>query len=145
MQCQANLRAAPKLTAKVLHPGNRKQNVPVALAIFDPSTIAAIKHYFPDNGESAEFLDLMNIWWTISNSKVRYNHRNKLGNAAVQGDGKPKFLTSFTDWLENWKNQQISNAHRFTLSAQTSAALVRTLRCHAALIEDLLANRQEFV
>ena len=31
----------------VLHPGNCKQSVPVALAIFHPSTSAAIKNYFP--------------------------------------------------------------------------------------------------
>ena len=145
MECQANLRAAPKLSANVLHPGNCKQNVPVALAIFDPSTIAAIKHYFPDSVDSAEFLDLMNTWWTISNSKVRFNNRNKLGNAAVRGDGKPEFLRNFANWLENWKSQQMANAQKFTLTAQTNAALVRTLRCHAALIEDLLANGQEFV
>ena len=29
---EANLRKAPKLTTKVLHPGNCKQNVPTALA-----------------------------------------------------------------------------------------------------------------
>ena len=32
---QANMRAAPALTSKVLHPGNCKQRVPVALAIFE--------------------------------------------------------------------------------------------------------------
>ena len=145
MECQANLRAAPKLQANVLHPGNCKQNVRVALAIFDPSTIAAIKHYFPENADSADFLDLVNTWWVISNSKARFNYRNKLGNAAVRGDGKPQFLRSFASWLENWKSQQISNAQKFTLTAQTNAALVRTLRCHAALIEDLLSSGQEFV
>ena len=40
MDCQANLRAAPKLQANAVHPGNCKQNNRVALAIFDPSTIA---------------------------------------------------------------------------------------------------------
>ena len=144
-QCQANLRAAPKLQAKVLHPGNCKQSVPVALAIFDPSTIAAIRHYFPQYADSAGFLELVNIWWTISNSKSNFNYHNKLGNAAVKGDGKPQFLRSFASWLENWKRLQIPNVQKFTLSAQTSAALVRTLRCHAALIEDLLSEGQQFV
>ena len=32
---QANMRAAPALTSKVLHPGNCKHSVPVALAIFE--------------------------------------------------------------------------------------------------------------
>jgi hypothetical protein len=145
MQCQANLRAAPKLQANVLHPGNCKQNVAAALAIFDPSTIAAIRHYFPDHADSAGFLELVHVWWTISNSKTIFNSRNKLGNAAVEGDGKPQFLRNLASWLENWKNQQISNAQKFTLTSQTNAALVRTLRCHAALIEDLLSEGQQYV
>ena len=45
---EANLRKAPKLTRKVLHPGNCKQNVPTALAIFHETTAAAIQSYFPD-------------------------------------------------------------------------------------------------
>ena len=43
----ANLRKAPKLTIKVLQPGDCKQNVPNALAIFDEISIAAAKSYFP--------------------------------------------------------------------------------------------------
>ena len=42
----AGLRKAPKITMKVLHPGNFKQNVSLALAIFDETTSAAI-HSFP--------------------------------------------------------------------------------------------------
>ena len=42
-QTQANLRAAQKLTATVLLPDTYKQNVPAALAVFDPSTVAAIQ------------------------------------------------------------------------------------------------------
>ena len=71
MDYQANLRAAPKLQANVAHPGNCKQNVRVAPAIFDPSTIAEIKHYFPDNADSVEFQHLVNTWWVISNSKMK--------------------------------------------------------------------------
>ena len=36
MENKANLRAAPKLNTMALHPGNYKQSVPIALAIFDP-------------------------------------------------------------------------------------------------------------
>ena len=53
----ANLRKAPKLTTKVLHPGNCKQNVPNALAIFDETTIAAAKSYFPEKASTAAFLN----------------------------------------------------------------------------------------
>ena len=76
---EANLRKAPKITHKVLHPGNCKQNVPVALAIFHESTSAAVTSYFPDKKNEAEFLKLFNTWWIISNSKVQFSN-HILGN-----------------------------------------------------------------
>ena len=45
---QSNLRKAPKISAKVIHPGNNKQSVPLALAIFHETTSAAITSYFPE-------------------------------------------------------------------------------------------------
>ena len=66
----ANLRKAPKPTTKVLHPGNCKQNVPNALAIFDETTIAAVKSYFPEKASAAAFLTLFSKWCVLSNSKV---------------------------------------------------------------------------
>lgn len=142
---QANIKAAPKLSAKVLHPGNCKQSVPVALAIFHPSTSASIKHYFPDKTDSAELLNLFYTWWTISNSKTQFNTAHRLGNAPVAGDNKPQFLRALADWVESWDLEKIRNAEKFTLSAQTSYALRRTLRCQASLIEDLLQEGYDFV
>ena len=94
---QAHLRAAPKITTSVLHPGSCKQSVPVAIAIFDPTTIAAIRQYFPEKKDSASFLKIINVWWTICNSKMRFNFKNRLGDAAKSGNGKPEFLRSFSD------------------------------------------------
>ena len=54
-ECQANLRAAPKLSKNALHPRNCKQNVPVAQAMFDPSTRAAILKYFSKNTRLRRF------------------------------------------------------------------------------------------
>ena len=122
-----------------------KQDVRVVLAMFDPSSIAAIKHYFRNNADSAEFLDLVKTWWVTSNSKRIFNSCNKLGNTAVRGDGKPQNLRSFASWIKNWKNQHISNAQKLTLTAQSNDALVRTLQCHTVLIDDSLSNGQEFV
>ena len=45
---EANLRKAPKITHKVFHLGNCKQNVQVALAIFHESTSVALIGYFPE-------------------------------------------------------------------------------------------------
>ena len=142
---QAHLRAAPKLTSKVLHPGNCKQSVPVALAIFEETTSAAINDYFPEKDDAAGFLKLFNVWWKISNSKQRYNSNHRLGNAAAANDNKPEFLRAFADWLDMWDDQKIPNCENFTLTAQTSSALKRTLRCQAALIEDLLSDGYEYV
>lgn len=129
----------------MLHPGNCKQSVHIALAMFHPSMSAAIKTYFPEREDAATFLTLIHKWWTISNSKQRYNDSYRLGNAAVPHDQKPQFLRAFANWIEEWDQMKISNAEKFTLSAQTSFALRRTLRCHAALIEDLLAEGFDFV
>ena len=71
---EAHLKKAPKINSKVLHPGNCKQNVPAALAIFDETTSAAIEQYFPERKEAAKFLRLFNTWWIISNSKDRFSN-----------------------------------------------------------------------
>ena len=138
-ELQGNLRMARKLSYKALHPGNNKQDVGLALSIFDEGTIAAFQSYFPERDDCSGFLSLIQTWWTITNSKQRYSP-NKLGNAVVDGDGKTDFLRNFADWIEVW--QQCPN---FTLSAQTSSALVRTLRCQAMLVDELLEENYIFV
>ena len=62
----ANLNKAPKLSYQVLHPGNNKQSVPLALAIVHESTIAAARTYFPIRSDLSGFSNLIKIWWTIS-------------------------------------------------------------------------------
>ena len=96
---QGNLRKAPKLTYSALHPGNNKQSVPLALAIFDETTIAAFKSYFPERKDVADFLTLINSWWTVVNARTQFTS-NPLANAPVQGDGKADFLRFFAYWLE---------------------------------------------
>ena len=83
---EANLRKAPKITYKVLHPGNCKQNVPVALAIFHESTLAALTSYFSEKNDEAKFLELFNTWWIISNSKVQFSN-HILGHASKKKIG----------------------------------------------------------
>ena len=139
------MRKAPKLSYKSLHPGDNKQSVPLALAIFDPSTAVAITEYFPDREDASEFIKLINIWWTISNSKQRYNGNFRIGNEAVLGDKKPEFLRKFADWVEQWQQLESSKTNPCCLTPHTSQALVTTLRCTASLIEDLLDEGYEYV
>ena len=139
------MRKAYKLTYKVLHPGDNKQSVPLALAIFDPTTSAAIESYFPESNAAAQFLRLINLWWTISNSKQQFNMNFHRGDAAKANDCKPTFLRKLADWFSEWKIQQPANTEKSTLSKQTTSALVTTLRCTATLIEDLLEEGYAYV
>ena len=142
---ESNLRKAPKISAKVIHPGNNKQSVPLALAIFHETTSAAITSYFPERSCASNFLKLINAWWVVSNSKTEFNSNNRLGNAAILDDNKPTFLRALADWIEEWKDESISNCEQFTLAENTSSALKRTHRCTASLIEDLLSEGYEYV
>ena len=56
---QSNLRKAYKLTYQAVHPGNNKQDVSLALAIFDETTSTAIKSYFPERLDAANFLSCL--------------------------------------------------------------------------------------
>ena len=144
-QLDGYLRKAPKLSYKSLHPGDNKQSVPLALNVFDRTTAIGIKEYFPDSDDASEFIKLINIWWTISNSKQQFNTNYRLGNAAVSGDNKPKFLREFADWIEKWQQIESKKSNPFSLTPQTSHALVTTLRCTASLIEDLLREGYSYV
>ena len=94
-----NFKKALKLTYSV-PPGNNKQNVTVALAIFHGTTTAAMKSYFPDRLDAANFLSLFHKLF-VCNSKNQFNSSDWLGNAAVLDDSKPEFLSHFADWVES--------------------------------------------
>ena len=72
----ANLRKRPKLTTKVIQPGNCKYHVLTALAIFHEKNAAAIQSYFPDQKSTVEFLRLLGKWWVISNSKTAFSTKH---------------------------------------------------------------------
>ena len=104
-----------------------------------------MKSYFPEKASAAAFLTLFSKWWVLSNSKARYSTANYLGNAVVIGDNKQSFLSAMTDWIQNWQEKKIPNCEKFTLTSQTASAVVRTLKCHSSLIEDLLAEGYDFI
>ena len=79
-----HLKKAFKLSYATLHSGNNKQSVSLALN-------AAIIIYFPNETAAAGFLMLINILWTIANSKYKVNTNNRMGNAAVPNDRKAQF------------------------------------------------------
>ena len=84
-----------------MHPGDDKQSAPLALGIFDQSTSTTIESYYPNRLDASSFLKLVDIWWTINNSKQEFNTNFRTGNAAVKNDKKPLFLREFANWLED--------------------------------------------
>ena len=140
VKLQSNLKKAHKLSYQVLHPGNKKQSVPLALAIFHKTITAAFESYFPEREDASKFLKMINTWWFICNSK-EMSHPNPLGNAVRIGDGKTDFLEALADWLEKWHD----DCPAFTLTSKTSYALVLTLRAQSGLIKELLSEGYDFV
>lgn len=137
---QSNLKKAHKLSYQALHPGNNKQSVSLALGIFHETTRAACNSYFPDRQDVSEFLKIIDTWWLICNSK-EISNPNPLGDAIKAGDGKTEFLEFFANWLEEWRE----DCPMFTLTNNTSKALVMTLRAQSELIKELLSEDYEFV
>ena len=111
---QANLCKAPRLNLKVLHPGNNKQSVPLALAIVHETTTAAIESYFPEKNNCVDFLRLLNIWWIISNSKTQFLPNKPLGIAAKIGRNKSEFLRSFAALIE----ELLDERYRYILTSR---------------------------
>ena len=96
---QSNLRKANKLTYKVLHPNDNEQSVSLASAIFDATTWAAVKSYFPDPIHASNFLKLKNCWWTaIARQSITLNFR--IGNVVTLNDMKPIFLRQLVEWFQ---------------------------------------------
>ena len=134
----SHLKKAPKLSYSVLLPGNNKQSVPLALAVFEPTTTSAIRSYFPEEYTTIAFLEHIHAWWLVVNAKERF-HPTRIGNALVSND-KIDFPPAISDWLETW------NSSRFIgLTKQTFKAFTFTNRAIADLSSDLLSAGYQYI
>ena len=113
-ELQANLRKAPKINSKSLHPVDNKQGVKRALNIFHETTSAAFKDYFPNEKSASEFLNLFNTWWLVSISKFQFSNI-RIGDSAKNGDGKVYFLRSLALWIKAWQEMKITNCQTYVL------------------------------
>ena len=64
----------------------------------------------------------------VSNSKQSFRNGHRLPDEAVEHGGKPIFFRKFAKWLLELQNEKLPNSERFTLSAQTSSALIHTTK-----------------
>lgn len=137
---EAGFKKARKINHSVLHPGNNKQDVSRALAIFDETTSAGIRSYFPSRCDAADFLNRMHKVFLICNAKEETHGSDALGDAVRSGDNKIEFLQAVANWIEQW-----SNISQFSLSVPTSKAIVISLRAQASLLDDLLSEGYRYV
>ena len=110
------IKTAPKLTYKTIFPSSlERQQVSLALNVFDESTIAAVREHSGQEDETAKFLEIISTWWTIMNTHNQFMHiikRNYLQ--------KP-----FSDeWINKW---------RFKKNCWTTKQLVKILTKRAKL------------
>ena len=71
-ELKSNLRKSPKLSYLTPHPGNNKQNVPLALETAI-TTARSWRNVVPNWRNVASFLEIFNTLWTNSNSKQRFS------------------------------------------------------------------------
>ena len=76
---------------------------------------------------------------------MQFLPNNPPGNAAKIGDNKPEFWRLSKVWVAKWENEKIPYFEVFIWTKQTCSALIRTLLCHAALIEALLDEGHRYI
>ena len=112
----------------------KKQSVPLALAIFEETTASAFRLYLPEDYTTPSLLDLIHTCWLVVNSKEPY-HPNIRGNALVFGDCRPEFLRAMNSCLTKWETST-----KFGLTRQTFSAFRQTNNVIADLSSDLLSE-----
>ena len=139
-----HLRKAPALNYSVLHPGNNKQSVSVALAIFDSKTTTALRQYLKgDDSVTPAFLELVNAWWLIVNAKERY-HPNPIGNAIDSNtcDKKIAFLQGINEWLTTWKQSEALGFSKQTFNDMITTNNAIILGVHSNPLEQLVRYKR---
>lgn len=121
------------LSLKALFPSAlERQNVKLALKIFNPYVIQALLQFGTNinlSKDTADFINIILTWWRIVN--VKTPHKGQRLNDIYQqpvvarnlSDPKLEFLNKMLNWLDVWKSGKFS--HRLT--SQTHNALSHTV------------------
>lgn len=125
------------LSLKALFPSSiERQNVKLALKIFNPFVIEALKGPFnnlPFSQDTADFITIIWTWWKIVNVKTPLKGKHLLDKyqepftkkilTAPNEDTKFYFLHKMLNWLDTWKISNFPN----NLTRQTHTALSHTI------------------
>ena len=105
---------APRLTAKACWPSSlERQNVTLALRVFDNSTASALKvccfsePHSDTHFHTAEFITIICDIWKMFNINTPYKGirlNDELSHPFVLNDPRFNYVSRVIDWLEKWKN-----------------------------------------
>ena len=144
------LKKAPQLTRKALHPHSlERQNVKLALKIFNDSNIAALKCYGPDH-ENLEnwkgtslFISIICKWWNMVNIhhpfKGRNTHNSNAEPFCSVDDIRFRFLEQLVEWLDCWALCDKQTKEGF-LTSDTYFAFRHTVKSLIELLKHLLVT-----
>ena len=112
-----------------------RQNVYLALKIFDTSTYAALTIYQATGtnlkSQTPEFLDIMIKVWKIFNLNATHKHirlNDEYSKPLKNDDERFTFLRLVTSWLERWRYRQGKHGkltcQTFTIFSHSCLALM---------------------
>ena len=138
------LKLASRLTAKSCWPSNlERQNVSLALRVFDDSTAAALaiqdssRQTF--NYQTSDFIKIITRVWKIFNvnTHVKGIHlKDEYSMPLRYNDARFSFLSHLISWLDNWLNMQDSGK----LSKQTFTSFKHSTISLTKVVNHLTEN-----
>ena len=138
------LKLAPRLTAKSCWPSNlERQNVSLALRVFDDSTAAALaiqdssRQTF--NYQTSDFIKIITRVWKIFNvnTPVKGIHlKDEYSMPLRYNDARFSFLSHLISWLDNWLNMPDSGK----LSKQTFTSFKHSTKSLMKIVNHLTEN-----
>jgi hypothetical protein len=142
------VKLAPGLTHKALYPGNlERQNVQLALKIFDEKVIVALNHCSQLTGTDVtgtqSFVNIIVKLWKILNVKSPDKGYKKRDVDCYPirdvSDERVSFLGEVFTWLCKWDNMG-QKPREGRLTSETMTALKHTVSCFTQLIPYLLRD-----
>ena len=144
------VKLAPSLTYKALYPSNlERQNVKLALKVFDEKSVVALGEYGSQTGTDVSgtqtFVNIVLTLWKILNVKTTNKGFRKRDDDCHPikdvNDDRLQYLEDVYKWLCGWENlNQKSREGRLT--NETRAALKHTVKCYVELVQYLLVCLQ---
>ena len=129
-------KTAHRLTVKSCWPSSlERQNVNLALRIFNDSTAAALTVHaakYNEISETAQFINLISKVWKIfnvgtPNKGIRLN--DEFSMPLLNNDKRFQFLSDVVRWLDEWKFFTTISINSW-IEAESEKSVVRSVRTH---------------